>query len=87
MSADAARRVGRSTAVNWTAWILARALTLATLLLLVRSAGRATSSVRCSPRWPPACWARPLATGGLADATARQAASAEGAGPASAAAT
>lgn len=79
MSSDAARRVGRSTAVNWTAWILARALTLATLLLLVRSLGAGELGALLAALAAGVLGAA-LATGGLADATARQAAAAENAG-------
>ncbi len=79
MSADAGRRVGRSTAVNWTAWILARALTLATLLLLVRGLGADELGALLAALAAGVLGAA-LATSGLADATARQAASAEAAG-------
>ena len=73
MSSDAARRVGRSTAVNWTAWILARALALATLLLLVRTLGADELGALLAALAAGVLGAA-VATGGLGDATARQAA-------------
>lgn len=76
MSGGAARRVGRGTAVNWSAWILARALALATLLMLARSLG-ATELGALLAALAAGVLGAALATGGLADATARQAAAAE----------
>ena len=75
VSSGAARRVGRSTAVNWTAWILARALALATLLLLVRTLG-ADELGSLPAALAAGVLGAAVATGGLADATARQAATA-----------
>jgi O-antigen/teichoic acid export membrane protein len=75
VSSEAARRVGRSTAVNWAAWILARALALATLLLLVRTLGGDELGALLAALAAGVLGAA-LATGGLADATARQAAAA-----------
>jgi O-antigen/teichoic acid export membrane protein len=75
VGAEAGRRVGRSTAVNWTAWILARALALATLLMLARSLGAGELGALLAALAAGLLGAA-LATGGLADATARQAAAA-----------
>ena len=79
MSTGSAARVGRGTAVNWVAWILARALALATLLMLARSLGVDELGALLSALAAGVLGAA-LATGGLADATARQAAAA-GHGP------
>ncbi len=79
MSSDAARRVGRSTAVNWTAWILARALALATLLLLVRTLSADELGALLAALAAGVLGAA-VATGGLGDATARQAATAAASG-------
>ena len=75
MSSGSAARVGRGTAVNWMAWILARALALATLLMLARSLGVDELGALLSALAAGVLGAA-LATGGLADATARQAAAA-----------
>ena len=77
MSQGSAARVGRGTAVNWTAWILARALALATLLMLARSLGVDELGALLAALAAGVLGAA-LATGGLADATARQAAAAAG---------
>jgi O-antigen/teichoic acid export membrane protein len=79
VSTGSAARVGRGTAVNWVAWILARALALATLLMLARSLGVDELGALLSALAAGVLGAA-LATGGLADATARQAAAA-GHGP------
>ena len=76
MSNDAALRVGRGTAVNWTAWILARALALATLIMLTRALGAEEVGALLAALAAGVLGAA-LATGGLADATARQAAAAQ----------
>lgn len=76
MSADSARRVGRGTAVNWSAWLLARALTLATLLMLARSL-EADELGALLAALAAGVLGAALATGGLADATARHAAAVE----------
>ena len=75
VSTGSAARVGRGTAVNWVAWILARALALATLLMLARSLGVDELGALLSALAAGVLGAA-LATGGLADATARQAAAA-----------
>ena len=75
MSTGSAARVGRGTAVNWLAWILARALALATLLMLARSLGVDELGALLAALAAGVLGAA-LATGGLADATARQAAAA-----------
>jgi O-antigen/teichoic acid export membrane protein len=75
VSAGSAARVGRGTAVNWVAWIVARALALATLLMLARSLGVNELGALLSALAAGVLGAA-LATGGLADATARQAAAA-----------
>jgi O-antigen/teichoic acid export membrane protein len=75
VSAGSAARVGRGTAVNWVAWILARALALATLLMLARSLGVDELGALLAALAAGVLGAA-LATGGLADATARQAAAA-----------
>jgi O-antigen/teichoic acid export membrane protein len=79
VSSGSAARVGRGTAVNWIAWILARALALATLLMLARSLGVDELGALLAALAAGVLGAA-LATGGLADATARQAAAA-GHGP------
>jgi len=76
VSTGSAARVGRGTAVNWIAWILARALALATLLMLARSLGVDELGALLAALAAGTLGAA-LATGGLGDATARQAAAAE----------
>jgi O-antigen/teichoic acid export membrane protein len=76
VSTGSAARVGRGTAVNWLAWILARALALATLLMLARSLGVDELGALLAALAAGTLGAA-LATGGLGDATARQAAAAE----------
>jgi O-antigen/teichoic acid export membrane protein len=76
VSSDAARRVGRGTAVNWVAWILARALALGTLVLLTRALGAGELGALLAALAAGVLGAA-LAAGGLPDATARQAAAAE----------
>jgi O-antigen/teichoic acid export membrane protein len=76
VSSDAARRVGRGTAVNWIAWILARALALGTLVLLTRALGAGELGALLAALAAGVLGAA-LAAGGLPDATARQAAAAE----------
>jgi O-antigen/teichoic acid export membrane protein len=75
VSTGSAARVGRGTAVNWLAWILARALALATLLMLARSLGVDELGALLAALAAGVLGAA-HATGGLADATARQAAAA-----------
>ena len=74
LHAGAAARVGMGTAINWVAWIVARALALVTLILLVRTLpdddlGAVLASIAAG------LLGATLATGGLPDATARAAAS------------
>jgi O-antigen/teichoic acid export membrane protein len=76
VTSGSAARVGRGTAVNWVAWILARALALATLLMLARSLGVDELGALLAALAAGVLGAA-LATGGLADATARQAAAAD----------
>jgi O-antigen/teichoic acid export membrane protein len=73
---EVARRVGVATAINWTAWIVARALALATLVMLTRALptddlGALLAALAAG------VLGGALATGGLGDAIARQAAVAE----------
>jgi O-antigen/teichoic acid export membrane protein len=79
LSADAGVRVGRGTAVNWTAWIAARVLALATLIMLTRALGADDVGALLAALAAGVLGAA-LATGGLADATARQASAAGHAG-------
>jgi O-antigen/teichoic acid export membrane protein len=76
VNGEAVRRVGRGTAVNWSAWILARALALATLVMLARALGTDELGALLAALAAGVLGAA-LATGGLADATARQAAATE----------
>jgi PST family polysaccharide transporter len=71
---DAAVRIGRGTGITWLAWIAARALTLATLILLARALpaddlGALLAAIAMGTLGSA------LAMGGLPDATTRTAAS------------
>ena len=83
MSSGSAARVGRGTAVNWIAWILARALALGTLVLLTRTLAADELGALLAALAAGVLGAA-IAAGGLPDATARQAAAAETPRPGSA---
>lgn len=76
MSSGSAARVGRGTAVNWIAWILARALALGTLVLLTRTLAADELGALLAALAAGVLGAA-LAAGGLPDATARQAAASD----------
>jgi O-antigen/teichoic acid export membrane protein len=78
VSTGSAARVGRATAVNWVAWILARALALGTLVLLTRTLN-ADELGSLLAALAAGVLGAALAAGGLPDATARQAAAADSA--------
>ena len=70
-------RLSRATAVSWIGWVLARALALAALLMLARTL-EADELGALLAAMAAGVLGAVLATGGLADATARQAAAASG---------
>jgi O-antigen/teichoic acid export membrane protein len=77
--ASAARRLGQGTAVTWFAWVAARSLALATLVLLTQALPTEDLGALLAALAAGVLGAM-LATGGLPDATTRSAVSDEGSG-------